>query len=113
MTEYLSAQVGQKLRYKVAPREQLRERLGATKKESYKQCYDRSCQIEMGKALAANKTVSTTLIRIGSKCVFNATVMDLKTEAADLSASATGECNEDALLKSVGEVVKVLAGEVK
>ncbi len=113
LTEYLSAQVGQKLRYKVAPREQLRDRLGAAKKESYKQCYDRSCQIEMGKALAANKTVSTSLIRIGSNCVFNATVMDLKTEAAELSASFTGKCDEDSLLVSLDKVVKVLARGVK
>lgn len=111
LTEYLSAQVGQRLKFKVAPREKLRERLSAVKTDSYKQCYDRSCQIELGKALAANKTVSTTLIQIGTNCIFNSTVIDLKTEAAELSASAKGGCGEDQLLESLGKVVQALAGK--
>lgn len=108
LNEYLSTQVAQQLDFKVVPPEQLRERLLAVKKESHKMCYERSCQIELGRALAANKTVSTTLIRVGRRCVFNATVIDLKTEAADRAASAETRCDDEALLDGITRVIRAL-----
>lgn len=111
LTEYLATQVAQQLGFKVAPREQLRQRLAGVKTDSFKECYDRTCQIELGKALAANKTVSTSLIRVGDRCVFNATILDLKTEATDLAASADTGCDENSLLDGARNVVRELKSE--
>jgi hypothetical protein len=105
LTEYLSTQVAQQLDLKVVPREQLRERLVAQKKESYKACYDRSCQIELGRALAASKTVSSTLLQVGSRCVLNTTLIDLRTEATERAASAETSCTPEALLDAVKKAV--------
>jgi hypothetical protein len=113
LTEYLSAQVAQQLKLKVVPKEQLRANLAQAKTESTKQCYDESCQIELGKAVAANKTLSTTLIRVGSRCAFNASLFDLKTETTDRVASIETACNEDALLDGAKEVVHQLGAQDK
>lgn len=108
LTEFLSVQVAQQLGYKVVPREQLRGQLASAKSETFKACYDESCQIELGKAVAASKSISTTLIRVGNRCAFNATVYDLKTESADGAASADTACDENALLDGVRSVVRGL-----
>ncbi len=108
LTEYLSVQIASELEFKVVPREEIRGRLAESKAESMRACYDESCQIEVGKALAANKSVSTTLIRIGRRCAFTSTVYDLRTEAADYAASVQTSCNEDALLDGVDRIVKGL-----
>lgn len=110
LTEYLSTQLAQQLGFKVVPREQLRQRLRTTKTESYKACYDRSCQIELGRALAANKSVATTLIRVGDRCVFNISVIDLKSEAAERAASAQTRCDDESLLDGVTQAVQKLRG---
>ena len=62
----------------------------------------------LGKALAANKSVSTTLLHVGSRCVLNATVIDLRTEASGRAASVETTCGEDALLDGVKAVVRKL-----
>jgi len=80
--------------------------LAQSKQDTYRACYDESCQIEVGKALAASKTVSTTLLRVGSRCAFTSTVFDLRTEAADNASSVQTSCDEDALLDGVDRVVK-------
>jgi TolB-like protein len=110
LTEYLSTQLAQQLGFKVVPREQLRQRLRAAKTESYKACYDRSCQIELGRALAANKSVATTLIRVGDRCVFNISVIDLKSEAAERAASAQTRCDDESLLDGITQAVQKLRG---
>ena len=108
LTEYLSARVASTLRYKLVPREEIRRRLAEDKQESFRACYDESCQIEIGKALAANKSVAATLLQVGNRCAFTATVYDLKTEAADLATSVQTSCSEDALLDGVEKVVRGL-----
>lgn len=108
LTEYLSTQVAQKLDLMVVPRSQVRQKLLVAKKESHRACYERSCQIELGRRLAANMTVSSTLIHVGSRCVLNTTLIDLKTEATIQAASAESTCSPDALLDGVKKVVERL-----
>lgn len=108
LTEYLNTQVASQLGFKVTPRDQIRKQITEAKVASYKACNDRSCQIELGKALAANKSVSTTLLHVGSRCVLNATVIDLRTEASVRAASVETTCGEDALLDGVKAVVRKL-----
>ncbi|MBK8011482.1 MAG: hypothetical protein IPK13_09030 [Deltaproteobacteria bacterium] len=108
LTEFLAVKVTEDLGFRVVPRDLVRETLATSKADSYKACFDDSCQIELGKALAANKSVSTTLIQIGERCVFNATVYDLRSEAAEYAAASETDCNENALLDGVRAVVSKL-----
>ena len=106
LTAFLSARLTEG-GFQVIPQDQIRKRLTEQKKESYT-CYDRSCQIELGKELAAQKTLSTQILKIGKTCQVTATLYDLKKSAAERAATAGGPCKEDLLLKVVAEIAAKL-----
>lgn len=110
LTEYLSAKVTQIAGYQVIPRDQLRARLATEKRKSFKECFDQRCQIELGKAVAAQKSLATKLLRVGSKCALTSLLYDLKTEATDRAASVKTTCTEEALLTGVEQLARQLSG---
>ncbi|MEM7676470.1 MAG: hypothetical protein AAF449_10750, partial [Myxococcota bacterium] len=55
VSEYLSTQLAASGRFQVVPRDEVKKALVGQKKASYESCYDESCQIEVGKELAAEK----------------------------------------------------------
>lgn len=87
--------------YRVVPRTEIRDRLKAQKKESYKSCYDQSCQIELGRELAAEKTLATWILKIGKTCQVTATLYDLKKGTTERAAAHEAACNEEDLLVAV------------
>jgi len=105
LSEYLASAIAASGRYQVIPRAQLKERLGLQRTESYKACYDQACQIELGKELAAEKSLSTQVIKLGASCMLTAVVFDLKTAASEGGASQDGGCTEDELARSLKDVV--------
>jgi hypothetical protein len=109
LTAYLSTAMAASGRYTVVPREQLRQRLLEEKTSSYRACYDESCQIELGKAVAASKTLATQLLKVGSQCVVTANLFDLKTETSVRAAKVNTECLPQALLKALDEVSEQLS----
>lgn len=108
LTDYLSAMLIEG-GYQVIPRAQIRERLEATKKGSYRKCIDQACQIELGRELAAQKSLSTKVLKIGSECRVTGTLYDLKRAAAERAATAASACGQNDLLKAIEEV----AGKLK
>ena len=108
LTEYLETMVTQETGWRVVPRAQLRQRLVQQKKGSYKACVDQACQIELGKQLAAQKSLSTKLLRVGGKCALAAKLFDLKSETAEKAATARTDCSDDALMGAVDVIVKGL-----
>jgi outer membrane protein OmpA-like peptidoglycan-associated protein len=108
--DYLAAQVASIPGTRVVPRDQLRSAIVDTKADSYKACFDQSCQIELGKAVSASKTVATKLLRVGSRCALTTTIYDLKTETTERAATARTDCTADALFNAVDAVVHELGG---
>ena len=92
--------------YKVVPHAQVQQRLRQEKKGSFKKCYDEGCQIELGRALSAQKSLSTQLIKVGKQCQLAATLFDLKNETTDKAASVKTDCSADKLLEAVEELAK-------
>jgi hypothetical protein len=86
----------------------LRDQITAMKKESFKSCYDESCQIELGKALAASHIVRSHIARFGKSCVINAEVVDLRAEVSVRAASARGACEAEGFLAMSEEVARQL-----
>jgi hypothetical protein len=109
LTDYLAAQLAQGNLFKVVPRSQLKERLQANKKASYKACFDERCQIEIGRELAAEKSLATKIIKVGSKCALMATLFDLKTSTSEAAATQKAKCNQDDLVTALEKV----AAEIK
>lgn len=108
LTEYLAVRLSETCGFAVVPRSSLRELLKEGKAESYRACFDQSCQIELGKALAAEKSVSTRIFSIGGRCVVASGLFDLKTETADRSSSHKTDCGVANLLEATDAVVAKL-----
>lgn len=96
--------------YRVVPRSEIRARLSEQKKESYKACYDEACQIEVGKELAAEKSLHTKIARFGNTCVVTSTLYDLARAASETAAHAKGPCGDGDLLKTLEDVAGQLSG---
>jgi hypothetical protein len=109
LSDYLAMKIAATGRYQVIPRDKLKERLVQQKKSSFKSCFDQSCQIEIGKELAAQKSVSTMVVKLGSKCSVTSVLYDLRTAASVGGASASGGCDEDGIVATLEEVVRKLA----
>ena len=110
LSNYLATRLAETGAFQVMPGEEIRKRLGEKKKESYKECYDRSCQIDLGREMAAEKSLSTQLSRMGSKCTLTMTMYDLKKAAAEAAATERGGCDTDGIMALLGRAVDRLAG---
>jgi hypothetical protein len=110
LTDYLAAMLTEG-GYQVIPRTQIRERLKQQQTESYKKCFDQSCQIELGKEMAAQKSLATKVLKIGKKCRVTGDLYDLKRAASEKAATAGSGCSEDELLAAVEEVAAKLTGK--
>ena len=105
LTEYLRGRIGEKAAFTVVPQSQVKALLSKAKNRSYKACYDRKCQIEIGRELAAQKTLTTQILNFGSRCAVVVTLFDLRLAAADQSATIKGGCGQDALVDSVDNAI--------
>ncbi|MCA9670081.1 MAG: PEGA domain-containing protein [Myxococcales bacterium] len=110
LTAYLASSLTATGRFQVVPRAQIKARLRAQKHSSYKKCFDQSCQIEIGKELAAQKSLATQVLKLGSRCAVAATLYDLRRAATERAATVRGGCSEDAIVSSLEAVVKRLGG---
>jgi len=110
LSDYLATKLAGTGRYQVVPRDQLKKRLVEQKSKSYRKCYDQSCQIELGREMAAEKTLATQIIKLGRTCTVNITLYDLKKAAAESASSIRGKCGEDGLLDSIDKAVQKLVG---
>jgi TPR repeat protein len=111
LADYLATQLTAGGVYGVVPRDQLASRLRKQKKSSYKKCFDQSCQIAIGKEMAAGKSLATKIMKIGKLCVLSATLYDLRTSASERAATAKGKCSEESLLKSIDTVAAKISGD--
>jgi hypothetical protein len=105
LTDYLATKVAEDGLFHVIPREEIKKRILSAKKKSYKSCYDQSCQIEIGREIAAQKTLSVNIAPIGSSCIVTAALYDLKKAATDATATTRGKCGTDALLAQIEEII--------
>ena len=110
LTNYLASKLSESGQYEVVPQDKLAEALAAKKKESYKQCYKQSCQIEIGQELAASKALATQVMKVGTKCTVTANFYDLAKKTSGKASTAKGPCSEDGIQSSIDEVVAKLTG---
>lgn len=108
LTGYLGTKLTQIAGFKIVPRDQLRLRLSQEKSSTYKECYDQSCQIELGRAIAAEKSLSTQIIRIGNACAITSSLFDLRTETTEGAASIETGCADEDLMRAMTEIAEQL-----
>ncbi len=113
LTDILSAKLTATGGFGVVPKNEIKKRLLTAKQDSYKECFDQKCQIELGRELAADKTLHSQITKIGSSCNVSVTLHDLKKASSEAAATASGGCTEDEISKSLDQVVAELAGKGK
>jgi formylglycine-generating enzyme required for sulfatase activity len=111
LTIYLASKLSESGEYEVVPQDKLKEALTAKKKESYKGCYDQSCQIDVGKELAADKALSTQVMKVGTKCMVTCNLYDLKKSTSGRAATAEGKCTEDGINTSLKQAAAKLTAK--
>ncbi|MCK6544555.1 hypothetical protein L6R52_01670 [Myxococcota bacterium] len=109
LTDYVAARVTETGHFRVVPRSELRARLAESKADSFRTCVDESCQIQLGKAVAAQKSLSTRMIRAGATCALTMTLYDLLTEATETAATVRTDCTEQALMDGIDQLTTRLA----
>ncbi len=112
LTNFLAAKLTEG-GYQVIPQAQIRHRLRNQKNTSYQECFEQNCQIEIGRELAAQKSLSSRIMKIGNRCQLTATLYDLRKSAAEQAATARGKCDEDSLLESVEKLALKLCAPQK
>lgn len=113
LTDYLGTKLGEGGRYQIIPRQEIKKRLVEQKKASFKKCYDQSCQIDVGREMAAQFTVSASISRVGKTCIITSAMYDLKKAATHKTGTAKAPCTADDLLSAVERIaVKLEGGQV-
>jgi hypothetical protein len=104
LTALLAAHLTATALFQVVPHGRILAELQRQKADSYRACFDSACQIEVGKAIAAEKVLSTQILRRARGCVVSATLYDLRTEATEHAAVVEGACSPQALGATLREV---------
>ncbi len=104
LSEYMAAAIAENGRFSIQAPGDMRRVLSEKKTESYKECFDEGCRIELGRELAANKILSSKIIRLADTCTVTAALYDLRTQATDMTATADGKCSPKALKNSMDHV---------
>jgi len=111
LTDYLGNKLAIEGKFKIVPRDSVRAAIQAKKKESFKECYDEACQIEIGKEIAAQKSLATKIDQLGEECIVTSTLFDLRQSATENSASYRGPCGRGDLLTAIEQIAARLRGE--
>ncbi|MBW2735162.1 MAG: SUMF1/EgtB/PvdO family nonheme iron enzyme [Deltaproteobacteria bacterium] len=111
LRDYIETQLTASGVYEVVPPDALRKALSKQKTKSYKACFAQSCQISIGQEVAANKSLSTRVSKIGRKCMVTAKLYDLLKSTAEKGATSEGRCGENGIMGSTKVVVARLTGK--
>jgi formylglycine-generating enzyme required for sulfatase activity len=107
--EYLRSELAATNRYILISKErQLKEVVKLEKKESYKECYDKSCQLPLGQALSADTLVTGTITYFAGSFVIALEMIDLAKEATVKAAKAEFDGTEQGMKTAVKDLVSQL-----
>ena len=101
MKEVIDTQLAASGKFLVVPNSEIRKALEEKVAESYRDCYDEACQIEIGKQIAAEKTLATAVKRIGSQCIVTMQLFDLRKNASENAGTAKSGCDKDQVVEAI------------
>lgn len=114
LTDYFRVKLAESGAFKVVDKGEqeasLKRLIKEEKKNSYKTCVDESCQIPLGKELAADKILRGKLNRFGKAFVLSAELIDLATGASAGAASDKSDGTEEGLMGSVERIAAQMVG---
>ena len=99
LTDLVAAQLAASGLYQVVPNNEVKKALRNKTAESYDSCYDEACQIEIGKEIAAQKTLATKVSQLGKTCIVTMHLYDLRRSASEKASTKTGKCGPEPMLR--------------
>ena len=109
-TEYIrSAFVASNKFIVIAKERQEKVMIAEMKKESYKLCNDKNCQIPLGQALSADTILRTSINSLGGVYVITAELIDLAKEATVVGAKQNFDGSEASLVSALDKIVEQIA----
>ena len=89
----------------IAKERQEKAMIKEMKKESYKSCNDKNCQIPLGQALSADTILRTTITFFGGSYTITSELIDLEKEATIKGAEATFDGSENSFKEAINSIV--------
>jgi len=108
LTELLASALAEGGVFRIVPPGDIRRALVEKSKESYKECYDQACQIELGRELAAGKSLSGSILRLEQSCTVALALYDLQSQTTDVTARETTGCKVSELQAALEKAVAAL-----
>ena len=113
-TEYIRGAFVSTNKYVVIAKErQEKAMIKEMKKESYKACNDKNCQIPLGQALSADTILRTTITFFGGSYTITSELIDLAKEATVIGAKEDYDGSEKALKAALDKIVEKITGYVE
>lgn len=91
----------------------LSEQIADAKADSYRTCYDERCQIELGKALAAQFILRSQITRFGSSCVLNGELIDIAKEIVVTAGASRGDCSDEGFYEMTESLAKQILAKAQ
>lgn len=110
MSAYVAGRLAECGSYRVVPRDRVKALIARQKVASFQDLYERETQVELGRELAAGKSVATLVLRFGGRCVVSSTLFDLRAAITEKAATREGDCSEEAIGRSLRTVTAQLCG---
>ncbi|MBO7128135.1 hypothetical protein J6W78_11420 [bacterium] len=109
-TEYIRGAFVSTNKYVVIAKErQEKAMIAEMKKESYKACNNKNCQIPLGQALSADTILRTTINFFGGIYTITAELIDLAKEATVSGAKQNFDGTEHSLMQALDKIVAQIA----
>ena len=106
-TEYVRASIISSNTYIVISKErQEQAMIKEMKKESYKACNDKNCQIPLGQALSADTIMRTTITFFGGIYTISSELIDLEKEATIIGAKKNYDGSEESMREALDFIVE-------
>ena len=110
-TEYMRGAFVSTNKYVVIAKErQEKAMIKEMKKESYKSCNDKNCQIPLGQALSADTILRTTINFFGGVYTITSELIDLAKEATVVGAKQKFNGSEESLMEALDRIVVQITG---
>jgi len=109
LRQYLATRLTIEGAYGVMPESQVKRDLGSAKLESYKDCYDDACRIDLTKTVMADKFLSVDVTVESTGCRITAVLYDIAQEVTETAADLKTGCTFDDLKNSMVGVARLLS----
>jgi hypothetical protein len=95
------------------PPEQLQRARKALRNDPTLDCKASTCQLELGRLLAANKLLLPEIRNLAGSCMVSLTLFDVRSATSETAALSKGPCDQASIIGSLTEAIRKLEATLK